>query len=62
MTIEKLKAEAEIVIDYAMDSISWYLTEYEEEFDLDTIASIFIKTFEKTIKAYVKSLKESGVE
>ena len=62
MTIEELKTEAEIVIDYAMDGISWYFTEYEEEFDLDTIASIFIKIFKKTLKAYIESLKESGVE
>lgn len=62
MTIEEFKTEAEAVIENAMDSIGWYLTEYEGELGLDTVASIFVKTFKETIETWVEDLKESGVE
>ena len=62
MTTREFETEAEAVLEQAMDSISWYLTEYEEEISLDEMASIFSKVFKKELKQLTKDLKERGVE
>lgn len=60
MTIEEMHKEAAAVIDYYLDDLIFYMTEYRKEIGCEKIAEIFSTEYSKVAREIAEGLEEES--